>query len=1082
VSLPLHLSTPSSPNLNSNSEATVPTDTPSNSNPPVDPTVAGFILSKTTGLLTSETGGTDSFTIKLTKAPTDNVVINVLSLDTTEITVTPTTLTFTPSNWDTEQTVVLTGVNDSIQDGNQAVTIDLGVATSSDSEYNTLPVGSVDAVNVDDDIAGLTVFPLSGLTTTEAGGTASFTVVLNTQPTANVVFPVVSNNTTEGVISVSSLTFTPANWNVPQTVTITGVDDLIADGNILYTVNLQPSTSADPNYNGLSQPNISVTNMDDDTAGFTITNTNLTTSESGTSSTFFVVLNSQPTADVVIPLTNGNPTEGSLNKASLTFTPTSWNIQQSVTVTGVDDSALDGHITYQITVGAPVSTDMAYATLSPSSVTVTNMDNDSPGFDITAISRNTVEDGTTANFKVKLLTIPSANVTITFTSSDTTEGIIISGASLTFTPANWNVQQTVVIKGVNDSFMDGDIAYQIISNPATSADPNYNGLNPADVDVINEDDDTAGFIITAATDPLITTESGGKATFTVRLRTKPNANVTFTGISSSNTSAGTVSPVNLTFTPTNWSTPQTVTITGVNNDYYNPSGIPYTITVPAPTSSDPGYNSLSAKTVNVLNQDNDTRGYTFSKTKNFVTGDRGQTDSFTIRLNTQPTGGNVVIPVTTSNTAEVVASPSTLTFTAANWNVPQTVTLQGQSDGGIINNGVRLVYVILGNYILQSGKHNYYPNTTGSDYDTVKITDYNGDGANNGLLTVNNCETDHKISVCVPQASERVTNENGSGFSYYIVLNQPPTSPVTINISSTNTAEGVPSVTTLVKDSSNWDTIQLITVSGVNDPALEAIGEQLDGNQTYSIIHSVASSADPYFNGFDVADITGIVNQDPDTPNIIFTPSSTSSSRIVLLNGGSITIKARLNAKPSANVSFNLTGTGFTATPSSLTFNNSNWNVEQNIVVTYTGSLGNQTLATSNFSSTDTKFHGKATADVFFNIVQPGFVVSATSLTVAESGSTASFKVRLSAPPTSNVTINIVSTNTNEVTIVSGATLTFTPANWNTNQTVTVQGVDDGDFDGDQTITVDLQPAISADPAYNNLDPPNFNVTNIDND
>ncbi len=125
----------------------------------MDPTVAGFILSKTTGLLTSETGGTDSFTVKLTKAPTDNVVINALSLDTTEITVTPTTLTFTPSNWNTEQTVFLTSVNDSIQDGNQAVTIDLGVATSSDSEYNTLPVGSVDAVNVDDDIAGLTVFP-----------------------------------------------------------------------------------------------------------------------------------------------------------------------------------------------------------------------------------------------------------------------------------------------------------------------------------------------------------------------------------------------------------------------------------------------------------------------------------------------------------------------------------------------------------------------------------------------------------------------------------------------------------------------------------------------------------------------------------------------------------------------------------------------------------------------------------------------------------------------------------------------------------------------------------------------------------
>ena len=72
--------------------------------------------------------------------------------------------------------------------------------------------------------------PTSGLTTTEAGGTATFTVVLTAQPTADVTIALSSSDTTEGTVSPASLTFTGANWNTPQTVTVTGVDDLLADG------------------------------------------------------------------------------------------------------------------------------------------------------------------------------------------------------------------------------------------------------------------------------------------------------------------------------------------------------------------------------------------------------------------------------------------------------------------------------------------------------------------------------------------------------------------------------------------------------------------------------------------------------------------------------------------------------------------------------------------------------------------------------------------------------------------------------------------------------------------------------------
>src|SRR5262249_2243097 len=70
--------------------------------------------------------------------------------------------------------------------------------------------------------ARILVSPTTGLTTTEDGGTDRFTVVLGRQPTADVSIGLRSSDPTQGTISTSSLTFTPANWNAPQAVTITG--------------------------------------------------------------------------------------------------------------------------------------------------------------------------------------------------------------------------------------------------------------------------------------------------------------------------------------------------------------------------------------------------------------------------------------------------------------------------------------------------------------------------------------------------------------------------------------------------------------------------------------------------------------------------------------------------------------------------------------------------------------------------------------------------------------------------------------------------------------------------------------------
>src|SRR5207244_1091561 len=70
----------------------------------------------------------------------------------------------------------------------------------------------------------------------------------------------------EGTVSPQSLTFTPANYNTPQTVTITGVDDTVLDFNQLYHITFSVITSADPSYsNHMPNPaNVAVTNLDNE--------------------------------------------------------------------------------------------------------------------------------------------------------------------------------------------------------------------------------------------------------------------------------------------------------------------------------------------------------------------------------------------------------------------------------------------------------------------------------------------------------------------------------------------------------------------------------------------------------------------------------------------------------------------------------------------------------------------------------------------------------------------------------------------------------------------------------------------------
>ena len=112
-----------------------------------------------------------------------------------------------------------------------------------------------------------------GTSVAESGTTDTFTVVLNSEPTGNVVLDVTSADTGEATVSASTFDLhNLGHWNTAQTITVTGVNDAEADGNQVFdtTIAINTGSTADSLYDALGAQTVSVTVTDDDAVGYTI--------------------------------------------------------------------------------------------------------------------------------------------------------------------------------------------------------------------------------------------------------------------------------------------------------------------------------------------------------------------------------------------------------------------------------------------------------------------------------------------------------------------------------------------------------------------------------------------------------------------------------------------------------------------------------------------------------------------------------------------------------------------------------------------------------------------------------------------
>ena len=1029
-----------------------------------DDTPALTVPSTTVAL--TEGGAAGSFTVKLATQPTGTVTVSVTSDDTGAVTVDTdsaerglqSTLTFTAANWNAVQTVTVTAADDD-DASDESVTVDLA-ATGGD--YADL-TSSVSVTVDDDDTPALTV-PSTTVALTEGGAAGSFTVRLATQPTDTVTVTVTSGDT--GAVTVdtdsaesgrqSSLTFTTANWNAVQNVTVAAVDD--DDGaDESLTVSLS-ATGAD--YAGVTG-SVSVTVDDDDTPALTVPSTTVALTEGGAAGSFTVKLATQPTGTVTVSVTSDDTGAVTVDtdsaesglQSTLTFTAANWDTERTVAVMAPnDDDTVDESVTVDL-----AATGGDYADLT-SSVSVTVDDDDTPALTVPSTTVALTEGGAAGSFTVRLATQPTDTVTVTVTSGDPGAATVdtdpaTSGlqSTLSFTTANWNAVQNVTVAAVDDD----DGAHESLTVSLSAAGAEYAGVTGSVTVNVTDDEPDPALTVSATSVSLIEDDENDKTgTFTVALAVAPTTDVTVT-LTSGDPGAATVDTdpatiglqSTLSFTTANWNVAQTVTVAAVADG----DGADESLTVSLSASGAAEYASVTGSVS--VEVDDDEPGLKIDPTSLELTedDDSKRTGTFNVSLESQPTT-TVTVTVASGDTDAVTVDTdsatkgdqSTLTFTSANWNAAQTVTVTalGDSDGADESVTVSL-----------SGKGNEYDDETG----TVLVT----------------VDDDEVLELALDPTSLTL-KEGTSGSSFTVTLSVQPTTTVTVSVVSDDLGAATVDTdsatsglqSTLTFTPSNWKSQLEVTVTPVDDP---------DGADETVKISLTADENSGEYAGLegeviaDVGDDEILALTVPATP-VSVTEGGTAGTFAVALSvppkSADVTVTVTSGDTGAVTVDTDPATIGLQST---LTFTTSNWNVAQSVTVAAVDDDdGSDESVTVSLSAAGAEYAG-VKSSVTVNVTDdetPSLTVPTTPVSVTEGGRAGTFAVALSIPPKSaDVTVTLTSGDPGAATVdtdpaTSGlqSTLTFTTANWDTPQSVTVAAVDDDDG-ADESLTVSLSAA-----------------------
>ncbi len=625
----------------------------------------------------TEAGGQATFPVRLRAAPSQDVTVTVTSRDTGEGSVSPSTLTFSSSNWHTPQTVTVTGVDDNVDDGTQNWNVRLD-PSSADTTYNGLTNVDVAVTTTDNDALPTATLSLSQSSISENGGSATVTAALSHPSSGATALTVAASpgSGTDFTQTGTTLNIAAGATSSTGTVTIAATNNSVDAPDKSVTVSATASGAS----NVANPSSVTLTLTDDEAAPTaTLALSNNSIPENGGTSTVSATLSHASSASSTITVSTGTGfTLGSATTLNIAAGATSSS--GTVTLTADNDNVHSGD--RSVTVTGSMANTQGAGSVTGASLTIEE-DEALPTATL-ALSRSSIDEsgadgGSTVTAGLSGASSEATVLTVsTSPGADTVAGDFTqSGTVLTIAAGETSSTGAVTIAAVDN---DADTPNKSVTVSATAA--GGNGVADPSPLTLTVTDDEGPPTVTLSLSPPSIDENGGVTRVSATL-SRPSAVETTVTVSASpgaDAVAGDFalsSNKTLTIAAGATTGAGTVTIAAVDNDVDAPDK---SVTVSGAASN--AVAEAAGQTVAVTGAtltvtDDDETGMLIAPSS-LVAEAGGAGTEYTVVLASEPVG-DVTVAIA-SDSAEVTVSPDSLVFTASDWSAPQTVTLTAAAD------------------------------------------------------------------------------------------------------------------------------------------------------------------------------------------------------------------------------------------------------------------------------------------------------------------------------------------------------------------------------------------------------------------
>ena len=901
-------------------------------------------------------------------------------------------------------TFTLTPTGDDVDEADETVTVD--------GTVSGLTVNAATLTIEDDDTRAVVVSETE--VTVLEGGSATYTVVLGSQPTGSVTVTPGAGGSTDVTVS-GALTFTTSNWAMGQTVMVSAAED--ADAEVDTATVSHTVSGAD--YGLETAASVSVTVAENEVASTAVnlslsldqagegaggTSVTVTGTLNGTSRTTATVLTVSVAGDTASPGDFTTVTDFMLTIAANTASGTA-----TFTLTPVDDDVDEADET--------VTVDGTVSGLTVNAATLTIEDDDTRAV-VVSETGVTVPEGGSATYTIVLASKPTGSVTVTPGASGNAD-VTVSGA-LTFTTVNWAVEQSVTVSAAEDADAEADTA--TVSHTVSGAD--YGSETAAPVAVTVTEDETASTAVALSVSPDQVREDAGSTSVVVTgtLDEAPRMaatvlTVSVTGDTASPGDFTTVTNFMLTIAANATSGAATFTLTPVDDDVDETDE---TVTVDGTVSG------LTVNAATLTIEDDDTRAVVVSETE--VTVPEGGSATYTVVLGSQPTGSVTVTPGA-SGSSDVTVSGA-LTFTTSNWAVEQSVTVSAAEDADAEADTATVSHTVAG-------------------------ADYDSDTATPVAVTVTEDET-ASTAVALSVSPDQV-GEDAGNTSVVVTGTLDEASSTTATVLTVSVAGDTASPGDFTTVTSFMLTIAANATSGTATFTLTPVNDDVDETDETVTVGGTVS-------GLTVNAAT-LTIEDDDTRAVVV-----SATEVTVPEGGNATYTVVLGSQPTGSVTVTpgASGSSDVTVSGALTFTTVNWAVEQSVTVSAAEDADAEAdTATVSHTVSGADYGSETAAPVSVTVSDNEMPSTAVVLSVdpdqvGEDAGNTSVVVTgtLDEAPSTTATVLTVSVagdtaSPGDFTTVTNFMLTIAANATSGTATFTLTPVDDDVDETDETVTVD---------------------------